>query len=149
MIRIGHTWVDMNAVSAICENRSESGYSLFLNSGRIIGLPDVTEEEVIRVLEACGLIEGYAPATDMTVFTVDELVELEEVLRHGLRWIAQDVDGKTFAYRHKPEKGSTGWMDGTSTVLRLKAGDYDALSFDDSEPVDLKTLFTQGDDENA
>lgn len=137
MIKIGHAWVDMGSVSAICENRSESGYSMFLNSGRIIGLPDVTEEEVIQVLEVCGLIEGDAPAVDMAVFTVDELVELEETFRHGLRWIAKDSDGKTFAYRLKPEKDSHTWADDEVTVYRLKAGDYDALSFEDSEPVDL------------
>jgi len=149
MVRIGHAWVDMNAVSAICEIRGESGYSMFLNSGRIIGLPDVTEEEVLQVLEACGLIEGDAPTIDMTVFTVDELVELEEVFRHGLRWIAQDSDGKTFAYETKPEKLSGGWADSDNLARRLRAGDYDALDFEDAEPVDLKALFTQGDAEDV
>lgn len=149
MIRIGHTWVDMNAVSAICENRSESGYSLFLNSGRIIGLPDVTEEEVLQVLEACGLIGGDAPVVDMAVFTVDELMELEEKFRHGLRWIAQDIDGNTFAYETKPEKLSGGWAATDNFVCRLRAGDYDALSFEDSEPVDLKAVFTQGEPEDV
>lgn len=149
MVRIGHAWVDMNAVSAICEIRGESGYSMFLNSGRIIGLPDVTEAEVIHVLEACGLIEGDAPAIDMTVFTVDELAELEETFRHGLRWIAQDSDGKTFAYETKPEKLSGAWAATDNFACRLKAGDYDALSYEDAEPVDLKAVFTQGDAENV
>lgn len=149
MIRIGHTWVDMNAVSAICENRSESGYSMFLNSGRIIGLPDITEEEVVEVLVRCGLIDSCEVGIDMAVFTVDELAELEETFRHGLRWIAQDVDGKNFAYLHKPEKRSHGWVAAGTQAFRLKAGDYDALSYEDAEPVDLKELFTQGDDEDA
>ena len=149
MIKIGHAWVDMSAVSAICENRSESGYSMFLNSGRIIGLPDVTEEEVVEVLVRCGMIDGLAVGIDMAVFTVEELAELEEVFRHGLRWIAQDPDGKTFAYESKPVKLSSGWADSDNLACRLKAGDYDALDFEDAEPVDLKELFTQGDAEDA
>ena len=149
MIKIGHAWVDMNAVSAICENRSESGYSLFMNSGRIIGLPDVTEEEVIQVLEACGLIGSCEVGTVMGLLTMEELAELKKVFRGGMCWVAQDGNGHTYAYTKKPEKGPFAWRSEASAIVRLKAGDYDALSFEDPEPLGLAALFGQEDAEDV
>lgn len=141
MIKLGHAWVDMNAVSAICENRGESGWSLFLSSGRIVGLTDVTEEEVVQALERCGMIEETPTAIDIYNLTAGELEELAEAARDGFLWAAQDKDGKSFAYPVSPVKRSSTWMGNGSGFRRLKAGDYGALSFDQDAPLDLAELF--------
>lgn len=147
MIKIGHAWVDMNAVSAVCENRSEPGWSLFLNSGRIVGLPDVTEADVIQALERCGLSEedGENPPAS---FSEAEYAELHRAYVDGYFWAAQDSNGHTYAYTEKPEKGSFAWRSEAAGILRLKAGDYDALSFEDAEPLELAALFAQEDAED-
>lgn len=57
MIRLGNAWVDMNAVSAVVPTRDAPGFSLFLNSGRIIGMPGVSEKEVVAALVEGGRID--------------------------------------------------------------------------------------------
>lgn len=140
MIKIGHAWVDMGSVSAICENRSEPGYSMFLNSGRIIGLPDVTEDEVIQALERCGLSEedGEIPPAS---FSEAEYAELHRAYVDGYFWAAQDSNGHTYAYTEKPEKGSFAWRSETAGIVRLRAGDYAALDFELAEPLSLEAMF--------
>lgn len=56
MIKLGDAYVDMRAVSAVVPSKDVPGFSLFLNSGRIIGLTNVSREEVVDALKSSGRI---------------------------------------------------------------------------------------------
>lgn len=48
--KFGEVYVDMNAVDAASPCREEPGYSLFLRGGRILCLPNVTQEQIETAL---------------------------------------------------------------------------------------------------
>lgn len=62
--KFDEVYVDMNAVDAASPCREEPGYSLFLRGGRILCLPNVTQEQVEKALRDAGkfwpLEEGVA-----------------------------------------------------------------------------------------
>lgn len=59
----------------------------------------------------------------------------------GFRFAAKDQNGKAFVYSAKPTKGKESWLnnDYESELRRLRGG-FDALSFDDEEPLEISAL---------
>ena len=54
MAKFGDVYVDMRAVEAASPCREEPGYSLFLSGGRILCLPNVTQEQIETALRDSG-----------------------------------------------------------------------------------------------
>lgn len=149
MVKLGDVYVDLNVVDAIAPMRGViRGYTLFLSSGRNMDVAGVTEEEVETVLVAGGLLEQAKeddPRPLRSLFTNEELAELAVAVRGGFCWAAKDSVGPVYAYSEEPAKGKAAWInnDDVSRTLRLRAGDYDILSFDDVVPLYIPIIFKE------
>jgi len=152
MVKLGDVYVDLNAVDAVAPMRGVmSGYSVYLSSGRFFDVPGLTEDEVEAALVTGGLLEQPEeddPRPLRSLFTSEELAELITAVRDGFYWAAKDSAGPVYAYSEEPTKGKAAWInnDDVSRTLRLRAGDYDCLSFDDMVPIYIPTIF-EGDAE--
>ena len=54
MAKFGDVYVDMKTVEAASPCREEPGYSLFLSGGRILCLPNATQEQIGTALRNAG-----------------------------------------------------------------------------------------------
>lgn len=146
MVKLGDSFIELSAVEAIAPIRDSIGYAVFLTGGRIMNLNDVTEGEVMRVLNDSGYLDLAIPAALPVVaeLTPPERAELSNVYIRGFRYAARDRGGAVFAYTKCPAKGETSWIndDDESAVWRLR-NSYDCLSFMDAAPLDLAGLFAE------
>lgn len=153
MIRLGNVILNEDCIAAI---QPAMGMKFFdpkddfdgvfvhiSNVGPI--LVKATMEEAVKVLERVGLLE---PANAKTaeiepwiMFTPGELDEFRTRYEQGFRFAAKDQHGQAFVYSAKPMKGRASWInsDCESRVCRLRGG-FDALSFDDDEPLEISAL---------
>lgn len=149
MVKLGDAYVDLNAVDAIVPMRGVmGGYSVYLTSGRFFDLPGLTEGEVEPVLETAGLLEPDVEETGRLMlrdkdFSGEELAELLKANARGFLYVAKDSGGQVYAYSEEPTKGQNSWIndDSVSHTLRMKAGNYDILSFEDALPVFIPAIF--------
>ena len=151
MVKLGDAYVDLNAVDAIVPMRGVmDGYSVYLSSGRFFDVSGLTEGEVESVLEAGGLFEPECEETGRlllrdTDFTGEELAELLKATARGFFYLAKDSGGQVYAYSEEPKKGQASWIndDTVSRTLRMNAGNYDVLSFDDVVPMYIPAIFEE------
>lgn len=151
MVKIGDAYVDLNAVDAIVPMRGVmDGYCVYLSSGRFFDLPGLTEGEVESVLETSGLFEPECEETGRLLlrdadFSSAELAELLKAAARGFLYLAKDSGGQVYAYSEEPKKGQASWIndDSTSRTLRMKAGSYDVLTFEDVLPVFIPAIFEE------
>ena len=151
MVKLGDVYVDLNVVDAIAPMRGVvRGYTLFLSSGRNMDVAGVTEEEVETVLIAGGLLEPDPEETGRLLlrdkdFSSEELEELLKANARGFLYLAKDSGGQVYAYTEEPRKGEKSWLndDMVSRTLRMRAGNYDILSFDDVLPIFIPTIFEE------
>ena len=152
MVKLGDVYVDLNTVDAIAPMRGViRGYTLFLSSGRNMDVAGVTEQEVETILIAAGLLESDLEETGRLLlrdkdFSSKELEELLKANACGFLYLAKDSGGQVYAYTEKPRKGEKSWLndDTVSRTLRMTAGYYDILSFDDVLPIYIPTIFEEG-----
>lgn len=64
MVKLGDAFVSLDSVELIAPARDGSGYSVFLACGRIINLRNVTEIDVIQVLNGAGSPDVLAEYTE-------------------------------------------------------------------------------------
>lgn len=151
MVKLGDAYVDLNAVDAIAPMRGVvRGYTIFLSSGRNMDIADVTQEEVEAVLVAEGLLEPGPNETGRLLFrdkdfSNEELAELMTAVARGFLYLAKDSGGQVYAYTEEPQKGEKSWLndDTISRTLRMRAGNYDILSFDDVVPIFIPAIFEE------
>lgn len=146
MVKLGDAFIELSAVEAIAPIRDSSGYAVFLTGGRIMNLNDVTEDEVMRVLNDSGYLDLAIPAALPVVakLTPPERAELSNVYVRGYRFVAKDQNGSTYAYTELPIRGERSWVndDERSNVFRLR-NDFADLDFTDEAPLDLAHLFAE------
>lgn len=144
MIKLGKAYFDESHIVAIMpttvplpEGGCVERFVVHVEGGHIFYW-DAEAEEVQQTLEAVGLIEPDAQA-EPPVFTRNEQAELYSVLERGFLYAAKDSDRRVWAYGQAPTKGDYSWQndDSHSDVVRLTAGKYAALSFDDVYPLDI------------
>ena len=151
MVKVGDVYVDLNAVDAIAPMRGViRGYTLFLSSGRNMDVAGVTEEKIEHALIEGGLLEPDPDETGRLLlrdkdFSNEELAELMTAVARGFLYLAKDSGGQVYAYTEEPQKGEKSWLndDTVSRTLRMRAGNYDILSFDDVLPIFIPTLFEE------
>ena len=149
MVKIGNTYINLEAVEAVAPVLRAHGYEFFLVSGHRIVVECVTEEELTESFSR----EGYLPLPDIedstaslsSCFTADELKELAEVWAEGYRYIGKDANGKVYAYSKEPIRGAASWLndDAVSDVARLSSGDYSALFFEDIAPLHIGVIMEE------
>lgn len=85
--------------------------------------------------------EPSIKASHMEVLQALTIDELKTRYEQGYLFAAKDEDGKAFVFTARPTKGKASWIndDDTSTVRRLRYG-FDALSFDDDNPLEIASL---------
>lgn len=143
MVKIGKAFVSLDSVEAVAPIKGETGYAIFLISGHIVRLHDVTEADVVTALTCGGMLDPPCEPPPKSfrslclALTVDELAELRDVLDSGYQFVAKDANGQVFAYSRAPRKGQSSWIndDVASRVKKLRHGVYAALSFEDAEPI--------------
>ena len=149
MIKIGNTYFAEDAIEAIVpewvtDRRSDrevvhSSYDVHLASGNIV-CAKATEEEIAAVAALLNLatVEEMSGEVEEITFEAEELEELRDLFAAGYKWAARDRDGKAFAYKDKPMKGNVSWQG--YEVKRLRH-EFEDLSFENEEPLDLTKLF--------
>ena len=148
MIRVGDTILNEDFIAAI-RPASDNGIVAQADSATLTVVSLSSGEHVVirapmldatRALERAGFLEpvGSKPTR---AFTIGELDELKARYEQGYLFAAKDEDGKAFVYTARPTKGKASWIndDDTSTVRRLHCG-FDALSFDDDNPLEIASL---------
>lgn len=147
MIKLGNVIVNEEFIAAIEPERAppsdRPGIVITLSTGGTV-TSNAKMEEVRYVLERAGLIEPLErPARLISLFP-HEVNELRWHLDRGYHYLAKDEDGRVFAFSERPTKGKSSWLndDAVSSVKRL-LGDYDALSFDDVEPLEITAVLNQ------
>lgn len=150
MIKIGDVYLDEASIQAIMPGASaplcsdpakRRNYSIYLATGKVI-IVTTSDDELQQLLISAGLLQRPDTFAADGKFTAEELEELSAVFRLGYRFAARDHDGKVFAYKGRPVKGKCTWQHDEAKRLYR---DYDALSFDDAEPLDLAALFVGED----
>lgn len=148
MVKIGAVYVNLEAVEAVAPSFDGNGYKFFLAGGRAIEAENVTEYDLTEVLSREGYyvlpdVEGETPPL-ADCFTGAELEELAKTRVQGYSYVAKDYNGQVFVYVREPAKGSASWLNETrDSVVRLRAGSYDALSFEDIVPLHIGTIMEE------
>lgn len=151
MIRVGSTILNENFIAAICPVNDDGIIVpaevatltvVSLSSGQKIAI-EAPISEACRALERVGYLEPDT-AFRPDGFTPGELDELRIKYEEGFRFAARDDDGKAYAFSAMPTKGKASWIndDDVSTVNRLY-NDYLALSFSDTQPLEIGSLLNR------
>lgn len=148
MIRVGDTILNEDFIAAI-RPANDDGIIVPADVATLTVVSLSSGEQVIirapmldasRALERAGFLEPVG-GNPIRAFTIGELDELKARYEQGYLFAAKDEDGKAFVFTARPTKGKASWIndDDTSTVRRLHCG-FDALSFDDDNPLEIASL---------
>ena len=151
MIRVGGAILNENFIAAI-RPANDDGVIVPAEVATLTIVSLSSGEQVIikapmadacRALERVGYLEpdtAFLPDS----FTPGELDELRIKYEEGFRFAARDDDGKAYAFSAMPTKGKASWIndDDVSTVKRLY-NDYLALSFSDTQPLEIGSLLNR------
>lgn len=139
MIQIGEGLFDRDSIIAVLPQADPRQVSVCVKWGRIFRVTVPEGVDLREQLLRGGLIapEEASPLL-ADELTPEETVELSEALANGFCWLAQDKDGKTYAYVGQPYRGDAMWMSDDDPV-RL-SGSYDFLDWEDPEPVEIGAL---------
>lgn len=145
MVKIGPVFLDLSLVAGA--EPVAGGYTVYLSTGHAILIRPLTEDAFMEALTRDGYLDQSEDDTEVSLaacFTSAELTELKGVWSLGFRYIAKEASGMVFAYVSEPHKGSVSWInDDESAVTRLRAGSYDALSFEDIVPLHIGTIMEE------
>lgn len=142
MIRFLNVILNEDAIEYIGPDFHHDGLRVLLRSGQEISIADATIEQAHDALAAVGFIAPQPVDATSMPFTEAERSELRAAYLKGLRYVAQDKSGKTFAYGQPPVKGKGSWLnDDDRSCVSMVYGDFSALSFADEYPLDLEVLF--------
>lgn len=142
MIKIGRSYFNGNQIAAIQPDLLGENADVYLVRGAVIS-EHINESALQELLEAAGLLSS-TPAAEFLDFTHFEHQELTSAYLDGFLFAAKDKNGHVYAYKKKPEKASCEWGFPDEYVARRLRGDFDCLSFEDEEPLDLEALFSGG-----
>lgn len=151
MIKIGDSYFNESQIAAIQPSTTGMHADVYLLRGAVISV-DVERDDLQELLEDAGLLtSGFG--VDVFTFAPGENQELWLAYEDGYLFAAKDKNGQVFAYKLKPKKRGAEWAlsNGDLEARRLH-GDFDCLSFDDDEPLDLVELFSfrdAGEDEGG
>lgn len=148
MIRIGDTILNEEFIAAI-RPANDDGFVVpvgdatrtivSLSSGKHV-ITNVQMVDVIKALECAGFL-APEPSDPQMMFNPCELEELKARFEQGYRFAAKDGDGEAYVYTVRPTKGTASWInDDRISVVRRLRGDFNALSFSDSAPLDICKL---------
>ena len=140
MIKIGRCFFNENQIAAIQPLIDGRGADVYLVRGAVVSV-DVEEDELQELLEAAGLLSSDS-AVEVLAFAPMENQELWLAYEDCYLFAAKDYNGQVFAYKRRPKKHSACWDDSGSGKPRRLHGDFDCLSFEDEEPLDLDALFS-------
>ncbi len=139
MIKIGECYFSRDQIAAIKPCADGENADVYLVNGAVI-TARVWTDEVQDLLGRAGILQVVSSVEDFSIPTADELA-LRSAYEAGCLFVAKDKNGQVFAYKGKPKRGKIDWMYSSDlTPLRLR-GDFDFLSFEDEEPLDLDALF--------
>ena len=148
MIRVGDTILNEDFIAAI-RPANDDGIIVPADVATLTVVSLSSGEQVIirapmldasRALERAGFLEPVGTES-IRSFTLGELDELKVRYEQGYLFAAKDEDGKAFVYTARPTKGKASWIndDDTSIVRRLHCC-FNALSFDDDNPLEIASL---------
>lgn len=151
MIRVGDTILNEDFIAAIrpanddglivpAERATLTIVSLSSGEQICIGAPML---DASRALERAGFLEP-AGVRATQAFTLGELDELKARYEQGYLFAAKDEDGKAFVFSGRPTKGKASWInDDDASIVRRLYGGFDALSFDDDNPLEISSLLNR------
>ncbi len=140
MIKIGRCFFNETQIAAIQPLIDGVGADVYLVRGAVVSV-DVEQNELQELLQTAGL-RSPASAVEVLTFAPKENQELWLAYEDGYLFAAKDNNGQVFAYKRRPEKYSACWDDSGPGQPRRLHGDFDCLSFEDEEPLDLDALFS-------
>ena len=137
MIRFGNTIVNEDEILTITE-LDTGDITVIFRGGVSLSLGISLDEAHVALVKA-GLIEPLT-VRQAGVFLQEELAELGKRYAEGFHYAGKDKDGTVWAYSLLPKKGAGSWLndDAHSKVVRLEAGPYAALFFDDELPLAIE-----------
>lgn len=90
--------------------------------------------ELYQAMLETGIAYQAPEESELSEETVDALQRLKDA---GYEWLAEDADGKVYAFRHKPDREGGYWTDRRANDA-MRITDPDLLSFEcDEEPVNI------------
>lgn len=141
MIKIGRCFFNEDQIAAIQPLIDGRGADVYLVRGAVVSV-DVEEDELQELLEAAGLLSPDS-AVEVLAFAPMENQELWLAYEDGFLFVAKDKSGQVYAYKERPEKEGCEWIyTGEGAGTKRLHGDFDCLSFEDEEPLNLYALFS-------
>jgi|GEM_PF-4966244 len=141
MLLLGKTLVNEDNVLCVSPHYTNPRAVVITTSAMEKIYIDCTEDEFLNAVEdQLGLVS--TPHSRL-FFTTAELEELYAAAQAGCRFVAKDKTGQVYAYCNPIQKSSAGWYQSLSSdnsPLRMRC-EYEALSFDDKHPVDIRTIY--------
>ena len=130
MIKIGRCFFNEDQIAAIQPLIDGRGADVYLVRGAVVSV-DVEEDELPD------------SAVEVLAFAPMENQELWLAYEDGFLFVAKDKSGQVYAYKERPEKEGCEWIyTGEGAGTKRLHGDFDCLSFEDEEPLNLYALFS-------
>ena len=144
MLKIGRSYFNESQIAAIQPSHAGDAVDVYLVRGAAIS-ERIDEDELQEVLVKAELL-AWGVGVDVLAFSSSENQELWLAYEDGYLFAAKDKSGQVYAYKEKPEKGNSEWIyTGEEAGTRRLHGDFECLSFEDDEPLELGALFSSGD----
>lgn len=140
MIKIGNCYLSESQIAAIQPSADGTRADVHLVNGGVLTVK-VLEDDLRDLLGRTGIMQVVSAAEPL-VMSPSEEFELKSAYENGCLFVAKDKNGQVFAYKEKPQRGKIDWACASDlySPFRLR-GDFDFLSFEDEEPLDLDALF--------
>lgn len=146
LTKIGGVWVNLCEIVAAehlpATKLDPESVDIVLQNGEHV-LASCSAEEFDAALAAAGLLPDEK-GNDLRL--LDEDYELlTTIFEEGFRYLARDVDGKLYAYRHEPSRDGAYWNPAYQADGELKPLLRERLTFvsaDDEAPFDLAELIS-------
>lgn len=136
MIRLGNYLLNEEAIEIVFQE--EPGVlGVKTQGGDVHYIPNLTVDDVHRMLFERGLMEPLVAEVVSVVLTPREKTDLQKALDDGFLFAAKDVTGQVFAYEECVEKGDRCWLHKASNRVMRLHGEFAALSFEDEYPLDI------------
>lgn len=148
MIKIGRSYFNESQIAAIQPSAAGDYADVYLVRGAVI-TEKIWEDDLQALLEEAGLLVSV-PAVNPLIIPPTENAELWTAYEDGYLFAAKDKSGQAYAYKEEPEKGTSEWIyTGEEAGTRRLHGEFDFLSFEDDEPLDLADLFGRDTEEDT
>ena len=145
LTKIGDAWVDLSEIAAaehlLVTGLDEEFVAIILRCGERVAA-HCSPEEFEAVLAGAELLWGVKRSVED--FLGEDRPTLEALYEEGFRYLARDIDGKIYAYRHEPRKDGAYWDPVYQTENELKPLHREQFQFITSEddlPFALEDIY--------